>query len=228
EPAIWSVEIPASAAALAADGAGGIEVWPAGAAAAGFAVSAFGASTLGAAAAAPLPAAIMPSRAPTSTVSPSCTAISARVPPAGAGTSIVTLSVSSSTIGSSAAIASPAFLYHLPTVASATDSPRVGTRISVAICLIRAWLSISVGFGVLFAERIIEERLELRQVLGHQASRRRSGGRPACIAHALMLCVYMGKNPFEIGIDERPRTHILGLFLAPHHLRIAKTRQLVD
>ena len=51
--------------------------------------------------------------------------------PAGAGTSIVTLSVSSSTSGSSTATVSPAFLNHLPMVASVTDSPRVGTRMSV-------------------------------------------------------------------------------------------------
>src|SRR5690606_20008244 len=138
----------------------------------------FAAGAAGAAAAVPAPSAIMPRRAPTSTVSPSCTLISASVPAAGAGTSIVTLSVSSSTIGSSAAIASPAFLNHLPMVASATDSPRVGTRISVAICLIRAWLSLRLDLGVLFAaERILEERLELREVLGHQARRRGGGGR---------------------------------------------------
>jgi hypothetical protein len=55
----------------------------------------------------------------------------------GGGTSTVTLSVSSSTSGSSAAIASPTFLNHLPMVASVTDSPRVGTRISVAIVPVR-------------------------------------------------------------------------------------------
>ncbi|EGE56101.1 hypothetical protein RHECNPAF_750064 [Rhizobium etli CNPAF512] len=46
---------------------------------------------------------------------------------------MVTLSVSSSRIGSSALMASPTFLNQVPTVASLTDSPRVGTRISVAI-----------------------------------------------------------------------------------------------
>ena len=55
----------------------------------------------------------------------------ASTPAAGAGTSSVTLSVSSSTSGSSTATASPAFLNHLPMVASVTDSPSVGTRISV-------------------------------------------------------------------------------------------------
>ena len=79
------------------------------------------------------PSLIWPSSAPTATVSPSLAAISASTPAAGAGTSIVTLSVSSSTSGSSAATASPGCLNQLPMVASVTDSPRVGTRISVAM-----------------------------------------------------------------------------------------------
>src|SRR3546814_6220474 len=48
-------------------------------------------------------------------------------------TSKVTLSVSSSTIGSSTATASPGCFSHWATVASVTDSPRAGTTISVAI-----------------------------------------------------------------------------------------------
>ena len=81
----------------------------------------------------PAPSAIAPSRAPMATVSPVLTAISDNTPEAGAGTSIVTLSVSSSTKGSSVVTASPACLNHWPTVASTTDSPRAGTRISVAM-----------------------------------------------------------------------------------------------
>ena len=46
---------------------------------------------------------------------------------------MVTLSVSSSTKGSSTATASPAFLNQRPMVASVTDSPSVGTRISVMV-----------------------------------------------------------------------------------------------
>src|SRR6185503_11143963 len=79
---------------------------------------------------APAPSLIWPSRAPTATVSPSLAEISPSVPAAGAGTSIVTLSVSSSTSGSSTATGSPGFLNHFPIVASVTDSPSVGTRIS--------------------------------------------------------------------------------------------------
>jgi len=70
---------------------------------------------------------------PIATVSPSFAEISASVPAAGAGTSIVTLSVSSSTSGSSTETASPGCLNHLPMVASVTDSPSVGTRMSAMI-----------------------------------------------------------------------------------------------
>ena len=96
------------------------------------AVSAFFSSLAGAAAL-PSPAAMVPSSALTPTVSPSLATISPSTPAAGALTSSVTLSVSSSTKGSSAFTASPGFLNHLPMVASETDSPRVGTRISVAM-----------------------------------------------------------------------------------------------
>ena len=65
--------------------------------------------------------------APTSTVSPSAAMISPSLPATGDGTSNVTLSVSSSTIGSSAATASPAFFIQRAIVASLIDSPSVGT-----------------------------------------------------------------------------------------------------
>ena len=83
--------------------------------------------------AAPAPSLIWPSNAPTATVSPSLAAISESTPAAGAGTSIVTLSVSSSTSGSSTATGSPAFLNQRPMVASVTDSPSVGTRMSAIV-----------------------------------------------------------------------------------------------
>ena len=138
-PGTVAASMPVSAASLRTDGASGVS-------AAGFAAAA-GAARLGRgcgcrrlrrpalarpwrAAAAPAPSLIWPSSAPTATVSPSLAAMSPSTPAAGAGTSIVTLSVSSSTSGSSTATASPGFLNHLPMVASVTDSPSVGTRIS--------------------------------------------------------------------------------------------------
>src|SRR5881398_3244220 len=51
----------------------------------------------------------------------------------GEGTSTVTLSVSSSSRGSSRLTASPSFLNHLEMVASVTDSPIAGTLISTVI-----------------------------------------------------------------------------------------------
>src|SRR5260370_23936425 len=116
--------------ALAEDGGGA----GAGSAAAAVATTGLDFSGLGAGLAgdaAPAPSRIWPSNAPTATVSPSLAAISASTPAAGDGTSIVTLSVSSSTSGSSTATASPGCLNHFPMVASVTDSPSVGTRISV-------------------------------------------------------------------------------------------------
>ena len=69
-------------------------------------------------------------RASTPTVSPSLATISESTPAEVAGTSTVTLSVSSSQSISSCATASPTFLNQVATVASVTLSPSVGTRIS--------------------------------------------------------------------------------------------------
>jgi hypothetical protein len=60
---------------------------------------------------------------PTSTVSPSCTRISAKVPAAGDGTSESTLSVETSKSGSSRATASPTAFNHFVMVPSVTVSP---------------------------------------------------------------------------------------------------------
>ena len=70
-----------------------------------------------------------PNKAPTSTVEPSCELISVKTPVIGDGTSKLTLSVSSSTIGSSASTASPVFFNHFATVASVILSPSTGTTI---------------------------------------------------------------------------------------------------
>ena len=71
----------------------------------------------------------VPSKEPTFTVSPSLTAILPSTPLVGEGTSTFTLSVSSSTSGSSAKTSSPCDFSHFDTVASVTDSPNVGTVI---------------------------------------------------------------------------------------------------
>src|SRR5208337_1270888 len=105
EPGTVAASIPLSAEILRTDGASGTSAggafW-AGAAAAGGGGAAL-AGAAGGLAAAPAPSLICPSSAPTATVSPSLAVISPRTPADGAGTSMVTLSVSSSTSGSSTA-----------------------------------------------------------------------------------------------------------------------------
>src|SRR3546814_3914120 len=83
----------------------------------------------------------MPSSAPTSTVAPSLAAMDFRVPFAGALTSSVTLSVSSSTSGSSTPTLSPGCFSHLAIVASVRSEEHTSElqslmRISYAVfCL---------------------------------------------------------------------------------------------
>ena len=72
------------------------------------------------------PTSISPSGAPTWTVWSGSTRIRTSVPDAGAGTSASTLSVDTSTIGSSALTVSPTCLSHSSTVPSVTDSPIAG------------------------------------------------------------------------------------------------------
>src|SRR6185437_14650817 len=148
EPGTVAASIPLSAEILRTDGAsdasvgGAFEAAAADDAAAGDDGGAAGAGLAGAApgltAAPAAPSLICPSKAPTATVSPSLATISPSVPADGAGTSMVTLSVSNSTSGSSTATASPGFLNHFPMVASVTDSPSVGTRISAMVIIFLA------------------------------------------------------------------------------------------
>ena len=90
-----------------------------------------GASAADAPAAAP--SSTVASSASTLTVAPSAATSSTMTPATGQGTSTVTLSVSSSQSISSTATASPGPLNQVATVASVTDSPSVGTRISVML-----------------------------------------------------------------------------------------------
>src|ERR1700722_9905421 len=143
EPGTVAASMPLSTESLRTDGAsgasaGGTLAVGAEAAGAGAGAAALAGAAAGFAAAPAAPSLICPSSAPTATVSPSLATMSPSVPADGAGTSIVTLSVSSSTNGSSTATLSPAFLNHRPMVASVTDSPSVGTRISVMVCFLNA------------------------------------------------------------------------------------------
>lgn len=87
----------------------------------------------------------IPSTEPTETSDPVAAEMAVKIPAEGAGTSTVTLSVSSSTKGSSALRASPTFLNHLATVASLTLSPSWGTRISTAMIYTFLFFAKAVG-----------------------------------------------------------------------------------
>src|SRR5882724_2756624 len=166
--------------------------------------------------------------------------MSPSTPAAGAGTSMVTLSVSSSTSGSSTATGSPGCLNHLPMVASVTDSPKVGTRIS-AMVFVPRWSRPRAALLVehdLFRkpastfrdhalrQRLVEQRLELLQMQRHLADRgRRRGGAPG-IGRLLALGANLVEHPFEIRIEERVRAHVARLLLAPHELRLGEAAEL--
>ena len=113
----------ASAAEAAASGAGA-----AGASAAGAACSAWAASgaAAGAAAPAPEPSPIVTRAVPTSTVSSSWTKIASMTPATGDGISVSTLSVETSSSGSSTSTRSPTFFSQRVTVPSVTLSPSAG------------------------------------------------------------------------------------------------------
>src|SRR5438477_13103286 len=124
---------------------------------------------------------------------------------------MVTLSVSSSTSGSSTATASPAFLNQRPMVASVTDSPSVGTRISAMICFLNNLRGHAItgqrppsrgataGHDNRFlVQRLVEQRLELRQVLRPQTGRGRSRCRASGVPRTLVRRVDLVQHPFEI------------------------------
>ena len=101
--------------------------------------SAAGGSSSAAAGADPLPpTSISPSTAPTCTVESGSARILVSVPEAGAGTSASTLSVDTSTRGSSASTWSPTCLSHSRIVPSVTDSPIWG----MLICTVLARVAI--------------------------------------------------------------------------------------
>src|SRR4051812_44763945 len=79
------------------------------------------------------PVSIVASTVPTSTVAPTSTEMDVTRPVAGDGTSVSTLSVEISTIGSSDSTQSPTRFFHSTTVPSATDTPIWGIVTSTAV-----------------------------------------------------------------------------------------------
>ena len=117
-------------AVTAGAGAGAVTAAGAGAGAASGAAGAAAAAGAGAAPGSP----ITPSGAPTGTVSSSPASIDSRTPDAGAGISVSTLSVETSSSGSSARISSPTCLSQRVTVPSVTLSPSCGMVTVTDIC----------------------------------------------------------------------------------------------
>src|SRR4051812_39176027 len=103
------------------------------------------------------PVSIVASSVPTSTVAPTSTSSDTTRPVAGDGTSVSTLSVEISTIGSSDSIQSPTRFFHSTTVPSATDTPICGIVTSTAV-LIGEELTASLLHGVDLGERRALER----------------------------------------------------------------------
>src|SRR5271166_1119654 len=172
-----------------------------------------GCATLGCAglAGADAPASSTASRAPTGTSLPSGATIELSTPAVGAPTSTVTLSVSNSTSGSSAATASPSCFIHRATVAEVTLSPSVGTLISVAMS----------GSP----QRRGHQRRLLDLVHARRSGRRARRRLATRIGRAPRLAVKPPQHLLDPPIDEAPGAHVLRLLLAPHHIGVAVRRQ---
>src|ERR1700690_2610707 len=143
-------------------------------------------------------------------------------PSAGAGTSTVTLSVSSSSKGSSRLTASPSFLNQRATVASVTDSPMAGTLISMVMACVPA----RIPPLILEGQCVVEEGGQFGQMLFHQA--RRGGGifGPSDIARD-GLAAQFGNGLGDAGDDKVPGALVFGLFLAPDQISLGKAVELL-
>src|SRR6266850_2047276 len=227
-PAMAAVSIPFSSASFLAAGMTGTAL------AAGFtAGTGAGAAFSGAAAgAAALAALAFPSvsitamTSPALTVPPSPLIIFASTPSAGAGSSRTTLSVSMSIRFSSRLTASPTFLCHASSVASATDSESCGTLISISMLLsslLLRWLARRPAHALNRADQIVAHRSERRVdqlllllvVQGSIAHRGRGRGRPRGVGEDLVLA-HVAQ---EVALNPVPRALIRRLLLAPEDLR---------
>src|SRR3954453_4726700 len=105
---------------------------------------------------------------PPSTGAPTSTSSDTTRPVAGDGTSVSTLSVEISTIGSSDSIQSPTRFFHSTTVPSATDTPICGIVTSTAV-LIGEELTARLLHGVDLGERrALERRAERDRLVGRR------------------------------------------------------------
>src|SRR5580704_8513404 len=77
-------------------------------------------------------------------------------------------------------------------------------------------------------QAFVNEGLELRQMFRHETGRSRGRGSASRIARALRLAAELAEHPFEIGLDEAPGPHVLGLLLTPDHLRCLEPGELLQ
>src|SRR5579871_1399800 len=77
-------------------------------------------------------------------------------------------------------------------------------------------------------QAFVEERLELRQMLRHEPGRGRGRRWAPRVAWALRLASHLPEHPLEVGLDEAPGPHVLGLLLAPDDLGLLEARQLLQ
>src|SRR5690606_25449956 len=213
-----------SSAAAPATGAGRVED---GAAASAFAASALGCtscapaagSAFGASAdfAGAAPSSMIASSCWLVTVSPSSNFSSLITPSTVEGTSSTTLSVSRATMFSSRLTESPTFLCQAAMVASATDSGRTGTLISVAILQLPG-SNANEGRG-LFGRHALgrvdqgigDQRGLLFDVVVEVAHRRRGRTGAAGVVQLLAF----GQAELQVVLDLVPGALVLRLFLAP-------------
>src|SRR4051812_8630832 len=120
---------------------------------------------------------IRASTVPTSTVMPTSTARSTTRPDAGDGTSVSTLSVLISTIGSSDSTQSPTRFFHSTTVPSATDTPIWGIVTSISVSVGEELTARLPDVARLGQDRALEWRRERdRRVGGRHPHHRPAGG----------------------------------------------------
>src|SRR5690606_32926518 len=177
---------------------------------AGFPAAACGLPLSACSAGAP-PSSITARESPSCTVSPAPWLILPSVPSWGAGTSRTTFSVSSSTSVSSRRTKSPSFLCHSSTVASETDSGRVGTLISLGIGCDLPLRGLA-GGRVRDGERLLQQFVGLLDVQLVEADRRRRRG----LAPGVQARLPGRKAVLEVMGNLVPRALVLGFLLAPY------------
>src|SRR4051794_1064970 len=138
------------------------------------------------------PVSIVASTVPTSTVAPTSTSSDITRPVAGDGTSVSTLSVEISTIGSSDSTQSPTRFFHSTTVPSATETPICGIVTSTA--LISEELTARLLHGVDLRERRALERRAERDRLVRRGD---ADDRPVEVLEGVLAddCGNLGPDP---------------------------------